>query len=559
MPEPPKVPATVLRVRSDGNLELDVQAVPRSSREAIGKPHGDRLKLHVKAPPVDGEANAAIVRLLAKALGLPRDAIELIGGQTSKRKTVRITGLGLDEARRKLGLGSSSSLLGPLLLGALACASGCENARELPITVILPADTSGFERADNASVVMRPSGDLFSFAVDGLNFRLELAGDPSTEVQQLELYLADGEELLAWGSTAPFASAGPDIGLALFLGRPGLLSTWPAVLDAPDPDLLATEALARGLLMVQSDGDTFLLNHYTLALESGARLPDTVDFGPDDGGLFSASDGAVIRLAHEQTLATAWRYDPGADRWSALEVDGAAAIGLREGAATLVDPDRTQVYLLGGGEATDAVAINLLAKDGRLAAAPVDGLTLDAPRAGATAIWIPSADNPTADALILGGDQPGPLALQTSTGTTIGSELSWRGLACAVLAIEPAATTVLCVGGSLDEQPSANAARFTVRPGDSAELLLSESFLPAALPDPRLFTDNFALYAQGEGRWFRIDRESLDVEEPDSAPLRARGGHLVELATGATFVVGGVDQEGVALDRWQVFIPAVQR
>ena len=55
----------MLRVRPDGAIELDVQAVPRSSRDAIGKPHGDRLKLHVKAPPVDGEANAAIVKLLS--------------------------------------------------------------------------------------------------------------------------------------------------------------------------------------------------------------------------------------------------------------------------------------------------------------------------------------------------------------------------------------------------------------------------------------------------------------------------------------------------------------
>jgi hypothetical protein len=504
--------------------------------------------------PVDGEANAAIVELLAKTLGLRREAIELVAGQTGKRKTLRIRGLGLDELRRKLGLVEPAPRLG-LLLASLASLWACESPRELPITVILPADTSGFERADNVSLVMRPSGDVFSFPVKGLDFRVELEGQPTTQVQQLELYLADGEELLAWGSTAPFATAGPDIGLALFLGRPGLLSTWPEVLDAPDPNLLATAALARGMLMVQADGDTFLLNHYTLGLESGSRLPDTAGLGPDDGGLFSAPDGAVIRLAYEQVAATAWRYEPGADRWTELMVDGADAIGLRAGAATLVDPDYSRVYLLGGGEATDAIAIALVPVDGRLAVAPVDALTLDSPRAGATAIWIPSADNPTADALIIGGEQPGPLALRTSNGELIGPELQWHGFACAL----QSSTTILCVGGSLDDQPSADAARFTVRPGDTAEFELHESFLPAALADPRLFADSTALYAQGEGRWFRIDRKTLLVEEPDSAPLRARGGHLVELATGATFVVGGVNQEGVALDRWQVFVPAIAR
>lgn len=550
----------MLRVRPDGAIDLDVQAVPRSSRDAIGQPHGDRLKLHVKAPPVDGEANAAIIELLAKTLRLPRQSIELVAGQTGKRKTVRITGLTLDELRSKLGLESSTSVLLPLLAFALAGLCACESARELPITVILPADTSELERADNASVVMRPSGDAFTFSVDGLDFSLELEGEPTSDVQQLELYLADGDELLAWGSTAPFSTAGPDIGLALFLGRPGRLSSWPEVLDAPDADLLASEALARGMLLVQSDGDTYLLNHYTLELEAGARLPAADELAPDDGGLFTASDGAVIRLAYEQVTATAWRYDPAQDSWAELEVDGADAIGLRAGAATLIDPDRTRVYVLGGGEAIDAIAIDLLATEGTLAAAPVQELALDSPRVGATAIWIPSASNPTADALIIGGEQAGPLALQTGTGALIGPEVAWRDLACAIetqSSDDDDATVVLCVGGSIDEQPTADAARFTVSPGAAAEVVLSESFLPAALADPKLFVDNAALYAQGEGRWFRIERETLIVDEPDAATPRARGGHLVKLVNGGTFVVGGVDQDGVALDRWQVFTPAV--
>ncbi|HVI00633.1 MAG TPA: DUF167 family protein [Enhygromyxa sp.] len=539
----------MLRVRPDGAIDLDVQAVPRSSRDAIGQPHGERLKLHVKAPPVDGEANAAILKLLAKTLELPRDAIELVAGQTGKRKTVRIRGLALEQLRAKLGLAA-------LLLG-LGSLSACENARELPITVILPADTTELERADNASVVMRPSGDSFTFSVDGLDFSLELEGEPTSETQQLELYLADGEQLLGWGSTAPFSTAGPDIGLALFLGRPGALSSWPEVLDAPDPDLLAAEALARGMLLLQSDGDTFLLNHYTLELEAGATLPDADPLAPDDGGLFTANDGAVIRLAYEQVPAIAWRYDPGADSWTELEVDGADAIGLRAGAATLVDPDHTRVYVLGGGQATDAVAIDLVANEGRLAAAPVQELTLDHPRVGATAMWLPSGDNLTADALIIGGDQVGPLALRTATGELLGPEVAWRDLACAIETQTSEALTVLCVGGSLDQQPTADAARFTINSGATAEVSLSESFLPAALADPKIFADSVALYAQGESRWFRIERATMTVDEPDSATPRARGGHLVQLINGATFVVGGVDQDGVALDRWQVFTPAV--
>jgi uncharacterized protein (TIGR00251 family) len=560
----------VLRVRTDGAIDLDVSAVPRSSRDAIGKPHGDRLKLHVKAPPVDGEANAAIVELLAKALGLRRDAVTLVAGHTGKRKTVRLTGVSREQVETKLGLAPTSTSTSTSNLGALALAAAltgvslgaCESPRELPIRVILPEDAEDLERANNASLVLHPSGEVFSFAVDGLDFTLELEGEPSTVLQQLELYLADGEELLAWGATAPFATAASGE-LALFLGRPGRLSTWPEQLRGPDPEVLATAALGRGLLMVQSDGDTFLLNHYTLRLQTGARLPDTVGFAPDDGGLFAARDGSVIRLAYEQVVATAWRYDPSADRWSELEVRDAEAIGLRAGAATLVDPDLSRVYVLGGGQATDAVAIDLVAVDGALATAAVNDLELDHPRVGATALWIPSSDNPTADALIVGGEQAGPLAFRTGTGESLGPEIDWRGLACALESASPSDTVaVLCLGGMLDEQPTADAARFTVIHGGLAQASISESFLPAALPDPLLFSDRFALYAQGEGRWFRIDRETLLVDEPDSsaqnAPLRARGGHLVSLVNGATFLVGGVDEDDGALDRWQVFMPAIE-
>lgn len=52
--------------------------------------HDGRLKVAVTAPPVDGEANAAVIELLAKELGIPRRQIEVIAGASSRRKTVRI-------------------------------------------------------------------------------------------------------------------------------------------------------------------------------------------------------------------------------------------------------------------------------------------------------------------------------------------------------------------------------------------------------------------------------------------------------------------------------------
>jgi hypothetical protein len=61
------------------------------------------LKARVAAPPVEGEANAALVRLVAKALGLPRSAVRIASGETARVKVLEIDGLDEAEVRRRLG------------------------------------------------------------------------------------------------------------------------------------------------------------------------------------------------------------------------------------------------------------------------------------------------------------------------------------------------------------------------------------------------------------------------------------------------------------------------
>ncbi len=73
-------------------LVVDIQVVPRASRTVVGGMTGDRLRVAVSAPPVDGAANAAVIQALADAFGVPRRAIEILRGETGRRKTVRITG-----------------------------------------------------------------------------------------------------------------------------------------------------------------------------------------------------------------------------------------------------------------------------------------------------------------------------------------------------------------------------------------------------------------------------------------------------------------------------------
>lgn len=82
---------TGVRQRTDG-VELDLQVVPRASRESLGPVHGDRLKLHVSAPPVDGAANEAVRALLARLLGVPRGQVTISAGLTGRKKTVTVAG-----------------------------------------------------------------------------------------------------------------------------------------------------------------------------------------------------------------------------------------------------------------------------------------------------------------------------------------------------------------------------------------------------------------------------------------------------------------------------------
>lgn len=75
------------------SLTLDILVQPRASRARIGPRHDGRIKIAVTAPPVDGEANAAVIELVAEALGVSRGAIEVIAGVSSRRKTLRIRGV----------------------------------------------------------------------------------------------------------------------------------------------------------------------------------------------------------------------------------------------------------------------------------------------------------------------------------------------------------------------------------------------------------------------------------------------------------------------------------
>lgn len=72
------------------DLVLRCHIQPRASSDEFCGLHGERLKVRLKAPPVDGKANAHLLKFLATAFGVPRAQVSLVQGDTSRTKTVLI-------------------------------------------------------------------------------------------------------------------------------------------------------------------------------------------------------------------------------------------------------------------------------------------------------------------------------------------------------------------------------------------------------------------------------------------------------------------------------------
>jgi uncharacterized protein (TIGR00251 family) len=81
---------------------LRVHVVPNAKTDCVVGEHGGTIKIKLRAPAVEGKANAALVRFLAEQLKLPRHAIELQGGDRSRDKRLRIDALSEEELRRRL-------------------------------------------------------------------------------------------------------------------------------------------------------------------------------------------------------------------------------------------------------------------------------------------------------------------------------------------------------------------------------------------------------------------------------------------------------------------------
>jgi uncharacterized protein (TIGR00251 family) len=83
---------------------LAVQAVPNAQKDEVVGWHGDALKVKVQAVPEDGKANKALVKFLAKELGVPKASVSLVSGAKSRAKVFEVQGLGREDMEKRLNL-----------------------------------------------------------------------------------------------------------------------------------------------------------------------------------------------------------------------------------------------------------------------------------------------------------------------------------------------------------------------------------------------------------------------------------------------------------------------
>lgn len=85
-----------------GGVRFPVHAQPRASRDRVVGRQGDAVKLQVASPPVDGAANDAIVRFIAKLVGVPRSSVRIVQGERSRQKVVEVAGADVEHVAARL-------------------------------------------------------------------------------------------------------------------------------------------------------------------------------------------------------------------------------------------------------------------------------------------------------------------------------------------------------------------------------------------------------------------------------------------------------------------------
>ena len=79
-----------------GGVVLEVRVIPRAGRSCLDGTRDGALLVRLKAPPVDGAANAELIEVLSRALGVPKRALTIVAGDRGRVKRVRVDGVTTD-------------------------------------------------------------------------------------------------------------------------------------------------------------------------------------------------------------------------------------------------------------------------------------------------------------------------------------------------------------------------------------------------------------------------------------------------------------------------------
>jgi len=86
----------------ESGVVFSIHVIPRSKKEGFAGTHGDSIKVKVNAPPVEGAANKAVVKFIAKLFDVSKSNVEIIKGETGREKQVLVRGVGLEKAKAVL-------------------------------------------------------------------------------------------------------------------------------------------------------------------------------------------------------------------------------------------------------------------------------------------------------------------------------------------------------------------------------------------------------------------------------------------------------------------------
>ncbi len=88
--------------QGENGITFAVKVLPRASRDAFAGVEGDSVKVRLNAPPVEGRANDALVKFLARELGVRKTDVEILRGETARHKLVRVRGVSVEKLKEEI-------------------------------------------------------------------------------------------------------------------------------------------------------------------------------------------------------------------------------------------------------------------------------------------------------------------------------------------------------------------------------------------------------------------------------------------------------------------------